>query len=151
MSKADQNNEKSVAVIETPQEKERKKRLVKQLEELHKECYFNISTPELYSLFEIILEYCEDDFTSEEFLMPEQMQKLALAIKHFWNLKEIQIVYRKHGNLFSMADNMDYFFNHVESIMDKNYMPTEQEHLMARARTVGMCMCYVCMLYILRV
>ena len=138
------NNNLSDSENEKENEIEEKERLemikLKQarLREEFSDCQLEI-TPELNRLLEIIVDYHEEDFTADMDLDFAPLQELAQAVKHFWSLAAIQNIYRKRGSIFSIPDNMNYFLDKVELVMSQNYVPTEEDLLRARARTIGKC------------
>ena len=51
-----------------------------------------------------------------------------------WNLVPVQETFSRRG-IYSFPDNMDYFFDRVQEIMSKDYVPSREDFLKYRVRT----------------
>ena len=51
-----------------------------------------------------------------------------------WNLDPVQETFSRRG-IYSFPDNMDYFFDRVQKIMSKDYIPSWEDFLKYRIRT----------------
>ncbi|KAK5170483.1 uncharacterized protein LTR77_005071 [Saxophila tyrrhenica] len=58
------------------------------------------------------------------------------AFKSLWQDGGIQLAIRK-GNEYALHDNLTYFFNDIDRLFQKDYLPTDQDILRARLRTTG--------------
>ena len=67
----------------------------------------------------------------------EEMRFLGQKMTKLWQLPPIQATFDKRGAIVGFPDNMDYFFNSVDNIMTKEYVPTQEDYLKMRARTIG--------------
>ena len=61
---------------------------------------------------------------------------LADAIESFWKDPVIHTLMER-SNEFYLMDSADYFFTNVHRICDRNYVPTQDDVLRARAKTTG--------------
>ncbi|KAK3722460.1 hypothetical protein LTR37_002452 [Vermiconidia calcicola] len=58
------------------------------------------------------------------------------AFKNLWRDQGVQVAIMK-GNEYALHDNLTYFFNDIERLFAKDYLPTDQDILRARLRTTG--------------
>ncbi|KAK3716035.1 hypothetical protein LTR37_006765 [Vermiconidia calcicola] len=58
------------------------------------------------------------------------------AFKNLWRDSGVQIAIMR-GNEYALHDNLTYFFNDIERLFAKDYLPTDQDILRARLRTTG--------------
>jgi len=58
------------------------------------------------------------------------------AIKTLWADRAIQLAYDSRSN-FQLTDSAKYFFDRIDAIMAKGYLPTDQDVLRSRVRTTG--------------
>lgn len=71
----------------------------------------------------------------------QDMIDMGNAIALFWKLPAIRNTFNcRYGN-FSIADNLDYFFNKAQKIFDKHYILTDQDILRMYVATRGMTSC----------
>ena len=79
-----------------------------------------------------------DDFDFGMSLWNEKdAEEWSEALRGLWQLPAIQATYAKRGGLYSFRDNMDYWFDKVQDIMDVSYMPSAEDVIRARVRTTG--------------
>jgi len=69
----------------------------------------------------------------EEVLTPE----IARLIKGLWLDEGIRATYEKRGMYFHMNDTAYYFFEHAERFAEEDYLPTTDDVLRARTRSIG--------------
>jgi len=84
---------------------------------------------------------CIVNFGSEGFsdeLDYAEVKALGNAMSSIWNLEAVKSTFARRGNCYSFPDNMDYFFNKVQTIMDEAYTPSVEDALKCRVRTTGM-------------
>lgn len=65
-----------------------------------------------------------------------EFSELANGLKALWENKTIQEVF-EHRDETSIPDHMDYFFAKIDELVDDNYLPTDDDILRARIRTIG--------------
>ena len=108
----------------------------------HKECRIDLTqelTQHVTSIEEFKNTVCLDDQSDEwESVDFQIMSKLATYIDFIWKLPAIQATYHKRGKHFALEDNSDYYLNQVEAIFDQHYLPSIQDYLKVKQRTVGM-------------
>lgn len=68
----------------------------------------------------------------------EQMRKVSSSISFLWNLDCIQATFHNRGKHFAFEDNLDYFLDNVNMVFSKEYIPSEQDYLKTKERTIGM-------------
>ena len=56
------------------------------------------------------------------------------TIHMLWNLGAVQETFSRRS-IYSFPDNMDYFFDRVQEIMSKDYVPPREDYLKYRVRT----------------
>ncbi|KAG2192886.1 hypothetical protein INT47_012517 [Mucor saturninus] len=57
-------------------------------------------------------------------------------LKQLWKNEYIQTA-RKTGNMLALHDNIDYFFDKIDTLWDPRYTPTDQDIIRCRAKTTG--------------
>jgi len=62
--------------------------------------------------------------------------RVGEAIKTLWADRTIQAAYENRSN-FQLTDSAKYFFDRIDHIMAKGYLPTDQDVLRSRVRTTG--------------
>ena len=67
----------------------------------------------------------------------EMSEELANHIKKLWSDDAIQKVYSRRAKC-CVADSTAHFMNGIDRICDKNYVPTDEDLLLVRYRTLGM-------------
>ena len=70
-------------------------------------------------------------------LTTQQATALGEAVHGLWQLPAIKATYQKRGVLFSLEDNMDYWFNKGKQVMAEDYQPSDEDILKTRVRTAG--------------
>jgi GTPase SAR1 family protein len=63
--------------------------------------------------------------------------QLAKDIVALWKSDTIQTVFRDRDGTFQLNDSMDYFFSNVDRFNQINYVPTVEDVLRARVRSLG--------------
>ncbi|KAF9115770.1 hypothetical protein BGW39_002968 [Mortierella sp. 14UC] len=63
-------------------------------------------------------------------------QKYREAIQSLWADASVQQVYRL-GHTFALTDNVKYFFDAVDRMYEKNYVPTDADILRCRVKSTG--------------
>ncbi|KAK5135884.1 hypothetical protein LTR08_004534 [Meristemomyces frigidus] len=58
------------------------------------------------------------------------------AFKSLWRDDGVQAAIKK-GNEYALHDNLTYYFNDIDRLFAKDYLPTDQDILRARLRTTG--------------
>lgn len=58
------------------------------------------------------------------------------AFQSLWNDQGVQLAIKK-GNEYALHDNLSYYFQDVERLFAKDYLPSDQDILRARLRTTG--------------
>ncbi|KAF2452936.1 G-protein alpha subunit [Lineolata rhizophorae] len=58
------------------------------------------------------------------------------AFNSLWSDKGVQLAMLK-GNEYALHDNLSYFFQDIERLFTKDYLPTDQDILRTRLRTTG--------------
>ena len=109
---------------------------------MHNDCKIEM-TEEIKQYIANIEEFrnsvCLDDQSDDwESLDYKMMNKLAKYIDIIWKLPQIQATYHKRGTYFALEDNSDYYLDKIEIIFDQNFIPTQEDYLKAKQRTVGM-------------
>eukprot|EP01084_Bolivina_argentea_P171535 297188_1 len=74
----------------------------------------------------------------------DQLQQIYKSIEYIWNIKAIQKTYNRrfkgeYALIFS--DNSAYYLNNIKRILNKKWIPTQEDCLRARLRTVGVNRC----------
>jgi len=77
------------------------------------------------------------DHQALEDLTPQTALKLTECIRFLWDLKEVQATFAKR-QYFSIIENMDYFLDQTETILDLEYEPNLEDALKCRAPTTGL-------------
>jgi len=72
------------------------------------------------------------EMKGEEDLTPE----MGVMIKALWKEPSIQAAYDRRSS-FQLPDSAKYFFEQIEMVARKDYMPTKDDILRARVRTTG--------------
>lgn len=115
--------------------------------DLHSDCQL-IITPQVEENVQLIYAFKNDyvlDGEMEEWKIvdDDKLNQLVNAIDFIWNLAPIQATYRKRGRNFAFEDNLDYYLNKIQTIMQPNYIATQQDYLKAKQRTAGMFLLFV--------
>lgn len=76
--------------------------------------------------------FIETEMTGEE----EVDAKLAAHFKALWFDPNIQSTYSQRSN-YQLTDSAKYFFDRLDAITAKDYIPTQQDILRSRVRTTG--------------
>ena len=109
---------------------------------LHSNCNLNITNEiqiHINSIEEFRNSVCLDDQSDDwENVDSDIMNGIAGSINLIWKLPEIQATYHKRGLYFALEDNSDYYLNKINTIFNKNYIPSQEDYLKAKQRTVGM-------------
>jgi len=58
-------------------------------------------------------------------------------IRELWHDKGILSAYELRDKIFQLNDSASYFFSNIDRIVERDYLPTEQDVLRARVRTTG--------------
>eukprot|EP01083_Nonionella_stella_P016527 46141_1 len=61
---------------------------------------------------------------------------IAIQIKMLWNDKGIQNTFTKRSK-YQMHENVDYFFERIDSISESSYVPSFEDYVRFRVRTTG--------------
>ena len=79
-------------------------------------------------------------FRSESFEKCENfdLTELACAISFLWNLKCVQSTIKFRHKRFAIPDNISYFYEQIDTIMNEDYMPSIDDVIRLRVRTTGM-------------
>lgn len=83
--------------------------------------------PENEATFNFMLTDIKDDVVDEQ---------VGGMIQNLWDDPAIKLTF-DHRADFQLTDSAEYFFNKVHEIMQKNYLPTQQDVLRSRVRTTG--------------
>lgn len=94
--------------------------------------------PQLEKAAILLNEYKQEPFVDERKLDFNSVKQLVVTIKLLWNINIIRQIYFQGSDLIRLRDNMDYFLDDVERIMSSDFVPTEQDVLRHRQRTIGM-------------
>ena len=97
----------------------------------------NLSTTDLGSI-EANAELSESMVRVENIkhVTPETIYERADDIKALWNSPEIQSTFMRR-NEFQIEECARYFLGKVHTVMEKSYMPSEQDMVQVRERTTG--------------
>ena len=123
------------------------------LKEKYKDCFIEMETGSpLCTMTETILDYIEEDFTGDMDLDYGPLKQLGTYLKRVWEMPQIQNIYRRRGSdwigCFCVPENIDYFLNKAQKIMSKDYIPTKEDYIKSRARTIGLFGClFVCLIF----
>ena len=63
-------------------------------------------------------------------------EEIVEKLKHLWNDEGIQEAF-KHADETSIPDHMPYFYEKIDELIPDSYIPTNEDVLKARIRTVG--------------
>ena len=108
------------------------------------------SDPVKYSLCKIIVDnqienavnlinkYQSKSLFVESIVNYDELKQLSKAIKFLWNKDAIKETERNHYMRFLFSQNLKYFIDNVEIIMQKDYIPSDQDLLLNRAKTTGL-------------
>ena len=66
------------------------------------------------------------------------LTQLGENLSLLWENEGVIATFNRRQGLFSFPDNLDYFFDKVEQVMDPNYIPDDEDVLKVRIRTTGM-------------
>jgi len=106
----------------------------------------------IVSQMRIIVKVCFDEeveFTHEENKANAQKllaqaedapwtQETGMIIKKLWEEEEgVRVIYGERDRLFQLNDGSGYFFDNIERIMQPGYVPSQQDFLRVRIRTIG--------------
>ena len=80
--------------------------------------------------------YEEEDLQQEK--NKHAMRYLGENLCFLWQNKGIISTFTKRYGQFSFPDNLDYFFDKVEQVMDDDYIPSDEDFLKIRIRTTGL-------------
>jgi len=79
----------------------------------------------------------EEKEAKESFLQSDNWhEQTGPILKRLWSDKGIQAVYQRKSE-YQLNDSCAYFFEKVDTIMQKDYLPTQQDVLHSRVRTTG--------------
>lgn len=109
--------------------------LYKKDKKLYKDCQMK-KNDSLSKKVSIISDYHEA--VDELRLKEDELKQLASIISKLWNLECIQATFHYHNNNFAISDNLQYFFNNIDKIMNINYIPSEMDILQNRTQSNGM-------------
>eukprot|EP00008_Paramoeba_atlantica_P010104 CAMPEP_0201487336 /NCGR_PEP_ID=MMETSP0151_2-20130828/12366_1 /ASSEMBLY_ACC=CAM_ASM_000257 /TAXON_ID=200890 /ORGANISM="Paramoeba atlantica, Strain 621/1 / CCAP 1560/9" /LENGTH=304 /DNA_ID=CAMNT_0047872339 /DNA_START=333 /DNA_END=1247 /DNA_ORIENTATION=+ len=85
-------------------------------------------------------EYAEvlDLLTSHSALLEQSITKeIGEGVKKLWADQEIKTFFKEKHTLFQIMDTADYFFDHLNRLMEEDYLPTDDDILHCRTRTSG--------------
>lgn len=68
----------------------------------------------------------------------DALANLGANLALLWENEGVQATFSKRQGLFSFPDNLDYFFDKVEEVMQADYSPSDEDVLKVRIRTTGM-------------
>ena len=77
-------------------------------------------------------------FSIEIDIKDDDLSDLSNAVELLWSLPHIKATFVNHGRHFAFSDNLEYFFDNVDRMMDKNYIVSDQDCLKNRTKTTGM-------------
>jgi len=77
------------------------------------------------------------DMPDGSHVSPMWTPEIGNMIKILWADSAIQQVYQKRGKDFQLNDTANYFFDNIDRISAKNYVPTEDDVLRVRLRSTG--------------
>lgn len=63
-------------------------------------------------------------------------EKLGTLLKQLWQDPGVRTAY-DHRSDFQLSDSAEYFFDKLDEIMQRGYIPNEQDVLRSRVRTTG--------------
>ena len=69
-------------------------------------------------------------------ITPTAVLEIADDLETLWNSEPIQAAYQKR-NTFQLDDSASYFLTQIHKIMSADYIPTDEDILHTRVRTVG--------------
>jgi len=76
-------------------------------------------------------------FTSPDILFEQDLtDEMAEAVEELWKNKAIREVFERRAE-FQLVDSCAYFFDRVMTFLPEEYVPTDEDILMSRSRTVG--------------
>mmetsp|Transcript_17297 Transcript_17297/g.27026 ORF Transcript_17297/g.27026 Transcript_17297/m.27026 type:complete len:353 (-) Transcript_17297:88-1146(-) len=79
----------------------------------------------------------KDLFTSPDILFEQDLtDEYAEAVEALWANEKVKEVYDKRS-AFQLVDSCKYFFERVNDFVPEEYVPTDEDILMSRSRTVG--------------
>lgn len=88
---------------------------------------------ELAPISERVLAAGKPDSVPEEFIMSPE---LAEDVVRLWKSEAVQQAYERRSE-FWILDGADYYFAHCKEFAAKGFAPSEEDIIMARARTTG--------------
>eukprot|EP01084_Bolivina_argentea_P219652 372492_1 len=103
---------------------------------VYNKCLINMNTQNESDIQTIT----EHSHTVFEQLDCKEMTQLGQSIQNVWNLSAIKETFSYRLKVkYHWIDNIDYFFNKISEVMNKNWIITKQDLLKARCRTTGIC------------
>lgn len=89
--------------------------------------------------FKVPLENEEDEKTVSalsRYTGPRISPELGLALKHLYDNPRFQEVYARRAE-FWVLDAFSYYMKHIDRMLSSDFVPSEEDSLMARVRTTG--------------
>lgn len=81
--------------------------------------------------------YCTINYLKCFQKMKKLTEIIAQAIRILWNEPEIKSVYEQRG-IMTIADTSEYFWDSIDRIMAKDFVPNHMDVLSVHYRTTGL-------------
>ena len=113
----------------------------------HKECWIDIDNEknkDIKDAIECIIGYSSEGFYDESASLDwDNIKTLADSLHLVWNLEAIQNCVKKQGDMDMQKQlvtyaNLDYFFDKVYEVFNREYVPSREDCLRTRVRTTGL-------------
>lgn len=109
--------------------------------EVYSDCQF-IKNSDIEKKIDVIMKRAVPEFEKLTFdsndYTDSELKELCECINSIWSLACIQATYKHRYNNFAISDNLEHFFNNLQSIFETNFVPNEKDCLLNRIRTTGM-------------
>ena len=98
------------------------------------DCRIDENNETIQDAINYVMKYRSESFEKVD----EDLTELANNISYLWNLKCVQQTIKYRHKRFTIPDNIQYFYEQLDTIFSHHYVPTTEDIIRLRIRTTGM-------------
>ena len=111
----------------------------------YKKCEIDMNDYDTLRIVQVLVSFNGATFhepwpAKKQTLSQEQIEEITIlgqCIGEFWSHTAIQTAFTYRNDHYAFATNMDYFFNKSNEIFSQDYIPTDEDLIKVRIRTIG--------------